>query len=570
MDRSGNREISRLPHGSRRRGDRTGGLLAAAGALACAAGLAAPTAAPGLDLPSPGVESPLAAGAGDQVEPVLSAPWAAYTDRGTTPSSIRVLVLPDTPIAIRDGAFPRHAPDLRGSVLAFVEDGPSGSRIWRYDVLGGALEEVTPGVATGTQARPALGESLVAWEDDRAGDVDVWIDDRQRGSTYALRAPGIQQGPRAAGRLVAFVDAGAGSSVRLHDVSLGTLRTLIAGPVESADFDGNVLAVATGGPGSDVEVYDAAGGKLAALALPGRQRNPRASRDWIAFEDLSTGTSRVVLWEWATGQLIAPPAGTGTQLLGSLSYPLVVYADDRGGDFDVYLYNPQAPVPPPPPRPDGGTDGGVPDGGADGGVPDGGTDGGVPDGGTDGGPPDGGTDGGVPDGGADGGVPDGGTDGGLPDGGWAASCGDVATPLASLEVVRGRSDPAAGIVEFEWGAPMRVWVCIEADRVSSAWVAVNDRVVAAPCDFHRQVTGLERSSTVVPGKNRLGAILAGQPGTVLRVRLLPAAPLDGSAAAAHALRGAPETGGQGCATGLGGTISAAILASAALFRRRPR
>jgi hypothetical protein len=63
-------------------------------------------------------------------------------------------------------------------------------------------------------------------------------------------------------------------------------------------------------------------------------------------------------------------------------------------------------------------------------------------------------------------------------------------------------------------------VCIDPDRVSSAWVLLDHEAVATPRDFDPHVTHLERRGEVEEGKNRLGVVIAGTRGASIHVRIL--------------------------------------------------
>ena len=107
-----------------------------------------------------------------------------------------------------------------------------------------------------------------------------------------------------------------------------------------------------------------------------------------------------------------------------------------------------------------------------------------------------------------------------------------------LTVDRRTGEPAAGTADFEGGAGERVGICIDAERVSSAWVTLNDRVVAGPSSFDPHVVQLFRRATVPEGANRVGVTMAGQPGASLRVRVLRStAASTGGSGEQGALRG---------------------------------
>ncbi len=490
--------------------------------------------------PMPGTEVLVAGGLGIQTEPAVAFPYVAFVDFSTGSSRVSYFDANGnggagarTPVGGDSG--PQTFPSIAAGVIAFTQGAGSAARIVRYEIPTGTLSSVAS--SPGPQANACISQNVVAWEDGSLGATVIWVADVFQGGARAISGPGPQVTPRCNGPRVVYVNQASGSSVQLFDLTTGATTTVHPGPAESADVDQDVVALSsTAADLGDIEVVSVTGDVLATLPLAGRQSNPHVSGDWVAFEDWSTGTSLVTLWNWVLGGLYAPPAVNAAQRLNDLEWPNVVYADYRSGDPDVYLFE-TAFVPPPPPDGgtdggadggvDGGTDGGVDggeDGGVDGGVDggtDGGTDGGV-DGGTDGGV-DGGTDGGVDggvDGGADGG-PDAGPDGG-PDGGpHAAACGDPnAIVLADLRATRTGKDPDAASTEFRAPRESRVLVCIDPDRVSSAWVLLDREAVATPRDFDPHVTHLERRGEVEEGKNRLGVVIAGTPGASIHVRIL--------------------------------------------------
>ena len=519
-------------------------------------------------LPLPGTEAGIVVAPGAQTEPALSSPsgsFVAYTDLARTPSEVwycRLQGLDCPGSQVPPSAGNQFAPAVADDLLVYVDEGPFGPRrgnVVLMSITQGSSVQVSPFAAY--QGAPAVSARLVAWEDDRSATTgrDVRVHDVLMGGEWSITGAGSQHGPRASGTLVSYLDDAAGA-VEVYDLATGL--TTVAYPAQAvfADVDGSAVVVQT--LGGDVEVWSTDGRPLAALALPGLQSNPHLSGDWVAFQDYSTLVSRVIVWNWKSGDLYAPPAGTSTQTLNDVAWPRVAYVDDRtlATREDIYLYDTSA---------DGGTDGGA-DGGTDGGVdggPDGGTDGGA-DGGVDGGT-DGGADGGV-DGGADGGV-DGGADGGAP-----ARCDDPsAVPLSQIDVLRENAGPDARNIEFTSKVEIPVLVCVDAQEVSSAWVLLDDEAVARPNDFNMNVVHVERRRSVPAGPNRLGALVAGKPGARLAVRLLPdpaggPAPVAGAALKGPGPPRADPMPAQGCSGGAAGLGALVPLAAWLLAPRRRR
>ena len=64
---------------------------------------------------------------------------------------------------------------------------------------------------------------------------------------------------------------------------------------------------------------------MAELRVPGVQRNPHLSGPWVAFEDVSTRLSQVVLWNWKSGLVFVPHPSTTDQVLNDVSLVVGAY-----------------------------------------------------------------------------------------------------------------------------------------------------------------------------------------------------------------------------------------------------
>jgi hypothetical protein len=540
--------------------------------VAAALAVAQPAVAQIATLPLPGTEAGIVVKVGDQVEPALSGSFVAYTDRAQEPTEVwycrlqKGLTCPAFRVPASPGSpYPpnQYAPAVAGDVLVYVDEGQYGPRrgnVVRVSITQGYSAPVSS--VDAAQRRPAVSDRLVAWEDDRdaATGSDIWVHDDLLGGEWSITGPGTQRVPRASGTLVSYLDDAAGA-VKVYDLTTGTTTVAFPAPAVFADVDGTAVVVETLAGNVEVwptDVRSTSGRPLAALVLQDQQSNPHISGDWVAFEDVSTLARRIIVWNWKTGDLFAPPAGTSSQTLNDISWPRVVYVDDRNKatGADIYLFDTRA---------DGGTQGGGH--GCRGG--DGDDHGGGHGGGH-------GCKGGDGDDDGDGhGCKDGGAGGGTPRG-----CDDArAVPMAEFRVVRERGGPDAVNLEFTAEAEVPVLACIDACGVSSAWVLLDDEALARPNDFNMRVVHVERRRSVAAGPNRLGALIAGRPGAWLAVRLIPD-PAGGPAPVAGAALETPTPGAaslqaqpgpaQGCSGGAAGLAAALPLGAWMLRRRRPR
>lgn len=470
---------------------------------------------------------------GDQTDPSIDGQYVVYAGPASGGGGADVFLYDTVTGAVRvvaGGAGDQHAPDLWSSTAISLE--PEGVVIRELDperILRAAAGDVAANA-------PAVGAEVAAWEIGPAGARDVRVCRYRAGEEYTMSAPdgsaliGDQLAPAVWGGLVGYVDGRAQGAAMLHDSATRTARRICEGTVTglSIGHDGAevVVAVARAAPehDADVEVYDAGGGLRAALRVPGVQQNPHLARDWVAFEDVSTSVSQVVLWNWTTGLVFVPHPTRTQQTLNDLSFVLpgevrVAFEDtarpETGRDIALYVVDvypgiifddqpngyPLEPVEPPP----------------------------------------------------------------------VSVCDPAAPALATLALARATDQPEAGQAELtvtvpDGAAALPVVVCVEAESVSAAWVMLDDVAVATPSDFEPSVVSLARPANLAQGTARLSGVIAGKPGARLRARLVAdpsraaptstaAASLEPSPAGRSARREAFKGGGCGTACQGAGLLS---------------
>lgn len=436
-----------------------------------------------------GVFQPVVVAPGDQTDPSIDGQYVIYASRGASGDSDVLLVdiSSGTIFDVAVGPGDQDSPDLAYTLGAYR--GASGIHL--IDWYRGVPVRIPPG--DGVVSAPAVGTGAAAWEQGNPGSRDVAVHRISDGAEWILAKTGDQRAPAVSGNTVAWVDDADGGAVWLHDPRSKASWRFIPGRVKSVDLASGpeglraaAVARQVSSQDDDVEVYGPDGSLLAALAVTGVQRNPHVVGDWIAFEDVSTAFSQVVVWNWRTGLIFVPRPSETDQTLNDVSMGdtelRVVFEDSigpgTGRDIGLYLLQtdplefndlpsgwPLTPEPPPPPPP----------------------------------PP-------------------------------APACDDPsATVLATLELGRSTGKPLAGAVRFDVpggrrGSVLPVVVCIEAERVSAAWITLEDQAIATPCDFRPSVVHLEVLSEVRGSHGVVAGIVAGKPGAWLTARVLAAPP----------------------------------------------
>jgi beta propeller repeat protein len=193
-------------------------------------------------------------------------------------------------------------PDIGGKTVVWQDASSGSTQVLSYDLASG--KRAMLGTVSGTNAYPATDGRYSAWTGQ---DGTVYVHNANTGSTTTA---GLGYGPQVSGDEVAFVDFSAGvGNAAVYDASAGTTRLVTHYTAESGeavrgvDLDGKAVAFST---------YTT--------------HSPYTTG--IAWADLRTGEVHEVVH--VSSQAIGDPSVSGSR---------IVWADDRSGNYDVYLYD---------------------------------------------------------------------------------------------------------------------------------------------------------------------------------------------------------------------------------------
>jgi len=235
--------------------------------------------------------------------------------------------------------------DVSGNTIVYTEFGGStgGGDIKAFNIL----TRVTSTVAadpTSAQGNPAIGGSIVAWEDGRDGNVEIYAKDLSSGVEKRLTVSptATDYEPAVSGGRVAHT-AIEGTQAQIFVTDFATLATkqlTTAGLHRYPDISGNIVVYqgkrADGD--QDIFVYNLATSTETRISLPGVQRNPNVCGDWVSFEDLSAGNSDIRLYHIPTGTIFTAAATSSNEYLNDIDSNRIAYTVDEGGNLDIYLF----------------------------------------------------------------------------------------------------------------------------------------------------------------------------------------------------------------------------------------
>jgi beta propeller repeat protein len=192
---------------------------------------------------------------------------------------------------------------------------------------------------------PAISGSLVAWQDSRDGNMEIYAKTVDTGEERRVSdSLDTDARPSVSGTVIVWQRCAAGSTCDIWSYDWGTgVTTQIT---DTPAFDERnprisgqkVVYQEDGGSDSDIAEYDLATGTEEHLVLPGEQANPHVSGEFVSYDDLSEGLYHIGLWHPPTGDHFPLTVGPSGQYLNDIDGHRVVYTDDRNGDLEIYMY----------------------------------------------------------------------------------------------------------------------------------------------------------------------------------------------------------------------------------------
>lgn len=286
--------------------------------------------------------------AADEYDPAVSGDWAVYTSNsnGDTDVYAANLVTPEERLITSDPADPGQSlpgnqdlADISGTLITYTD--LETVDVMVHDLATGVTTNLT-GPANAMSLNSAISGTLVAWEDRRDGDAEVYAQDLSTGEERRItNAPTIDQRPAVAnGRIVWEKCVGAACDIYAYDWATGATRQVTATPEAERrpDISGNQVVYESRRAGEqDIYRFDLSAGVETRLVRPGDQTNTNISGDAVLVEDFDeSGFSHLAVWDLVTGSAFTLTGDPGAQYLNDISGNRVVYTDDRNGQLDIY------------------------------------------------------------------------------------------------------------------------------------------------------------------------------------------------------------------------------------------
>jgi beta propeller repeat protein len=321
--------------------------LAFAFVLAATLAAAAPTTAHALVTLST-TEQRLTTSLGDEYDPSISGNLVSYTSNraGETETDVFAFDLSaGTEFPVADGPGWQEHSAVSAGRIAYSDLATADVIV--YDVASGVRTNLTPD--SPFAMNPGIDGDIVAWEDRRDGNYEIYAQDLATGEVRRLtNSPERDLRPDVSGTVIVWNACDATNvDMWAYDWATGVTTQITNTPAlyeRLADVSGNVVVYEANRDGDqDIYAYDLTTSTERRLALPGFQTNPNISGQCVVFEQLDAiGVYHVNLWYLPTDQVFDLTSGPSGQYLNDIdmldaTHGRVAYTDDRYGQLDIFM-----------------------------------------------------------------------------------------------------------------------------------------------------------------------------------------------------------------------------------------
>jgi hypothetical protein len=291
-----------------------------------------------------GTETRITTDLADQFDPAISGNIISYTDEFREPSLDIWYYDPDVRAEARVTSNPSD--ELLSGVsngTIVYEDMQEGD-VFAYSTITNQTINLSQDHHS---TDPCIGQDLVAWEDTKDGNREVYAKNLTSGEERQITNdplhsdtfPDVDNG-----RIVWQKASSTQADVYCYDWASGTTQQIT---VSSSDYyiNAHIWRDEIVYPTRRNGIYSIYWFNLTSqvekqLPYQGLLRDPTVSGDFVCFEELQSGISHLMLWHLPTDtvyQINVNPSSS--QFLNDIDGNRVVYTDDRnGGQLDVYMF----------------------------------------------------------------------------------------------------------------------------------------------------------------------------------------------------------------------------------------
>jgi len=231
-------------------------------------------------------------------------------------------------------------PDIYGDKIVWQDNRAGNWDVYIYDL---STKKQIHTTNTTDQIAPSIYRNLVVWEDERNGGHDIYVEDLSAKTQTRISKSGEAHNPAIYGTRIVWQDERNGiSNIYMYDLSAKKeTQITTSGTAYKPDIYGNrVVWEDERDENKDIFIYDLSTHKEAQISTSGKADNPRIYGNRIVWDTLYDYPSVIHMYDLSTHK--------ETRISNGISYKpdiygnKIVYEDSRNdptGNTDIYMYD---------------------------------------------------------------------------------------------------------------------------------------------------------------------------------------------------------------------------------------
>jgi beta propeller repeat protein len=279
-------------------------------------------------------------GAGDPSDdPILSEELSAGNDTAT--ESIQAATPKITEKRITTNAAEQYDPVIYGNKVAWEDNRNGNLDIYIYDLS--TKKEIST-LNTSNQYSPDLYDNKIVWTDERNGNSEIYLEDlAAKKQTRIITNEVYNWDPAIYGDKIVWTgypgEDYEGYNIYMYDISTKKEQMIAAQASSPAIYGNRIVWENNSFVHSDIYMYDLSTKKQTQITNNGVGYSPAIYGNRIVWSDYRSGNADIYMYDISTKTEKRITTNPSASYYPKIYGDRIVWMDDRNGNWDIYVYD---------------------------------------------------------------------------------------------------------------------------------------------------------------------------------------------------------------------------------------